>query len=106
MSSGYKLAVLGDRESILGYRTLGFHVREAENEADGRRELSDLAKEGYAVIYVTEQLACRIEDEIAKYKDSPLPAVILIPGKTGSLGIGMKGVHSAVERAVGADILA
>ena len=118
MSSGYKLAVLGDRESILGYRTLGFHVREAENEADGRRELrracrcgggrqlSDLAKEGYAVIYVTEQLACRIEDEIAKYKDSPLPAIILIPGKTGSLGIGMKGVHSAVERAVGADILA
>ncbi len=102
----YKLAVLGDRESILGYRTLGFDVRACENEEEGSDALHILAKEGYAVIYITEQLACRIEEDIAKYKDSPLPAIILIPGKTGSLGIGMKGVHAAVERAVGADILA
>ena len=33
------------------------------------------------------------------------PAIILIPGKEGSLGIGMANVTNAVERAVGADIL-
>ena len=38
-------------------------------------------------------------------KDELTPAVILIPGKDGSLGIGMANVKSAVERAVGADIL-
>lgn len=106
MANGYRLAVLGDRESVLGYRTLGFEVRFAEDAAEGAKALADLAKEGFAVIYITEQLACKIEEGIAKYKDSPLPAIILIPGKEGSLGIGMKGVHSAVERAVGADILA
>ena len=42
--------------------------------------------------------------EIARYKDAPLPAVILIPGKTGSLGIAGAALHDAVERAVGADI--
>ena len=38
-------------------------------------------------------------------KDQVTPAIILIPGKEGPLGIGMKNITSAVERAVGADIL-
>lgn len=105
MQEKYRLAVLGDFASVLGYRTLGFEVRAADNKEDGERELSSLVKEGFAVIYVTEQLAVHISEEIDKYKDMPLPAIILIPGRDGSLGIGMKNVHSAVERAVGADIL-
>ena len=40
-----------------------------------------------------------------RYKDALTPAIILIPGKDGSLGIGMANVKRAVERAVGADIL-
>ncbi|MBR5543162.1 MAG: V-type ATP synthase subunit F [Oscillospiraceae bacterium] len=100
-----KIAVLGDRESVLGYRTLGFVCRCASDAESAERELKALAKEDFAVIYITEQLACLIPDTIAGYKDCPLPAIILIPGKEGSLGIGMKGVHDAVERAVGADIL-
>ena len=43
--------------------------------------------------------------EVARYKDALTPAIILIPGKEGSLGIGMANVKTAVERAVGADIL-
>lgn len=105
MENKYRLAVLGDFASVLGYRTLGFEVRCADNREDGKKELSALAKEGFAVIYVTEQLAVKIEDAIDEYKDAPLPAIIPIPGRDGSLGIGMKKVHKAVERAVGADIL-
>ena len=33
------------------------------------------------------------------------PAIILIPGKKGSLGLGMQQVKTTVERAVGADII-
>lgn len=105
MENKYRLAVLGDFASVLGYRTLGFEVRCADTGEDGERELHALAKEGFAVIYVTEQLAVQIEDAIDEYKDAPLPAIILIPGRDGSLGIGMKKIHEAVERAVGADIL-
>jgi V/A-type H+-transporting ATPase subunit F len=43
--------------------------------------------------------------DIEKYTDAIKPAIILIPGTAGSLGIGMAGVHKTVERAVGADIL-
>ena len=105
MDNKYRLAVLGDFASVLGYRTLGFEDRCADNKEEGAAELSALAKEGFAVIYVTEQLAIEISDEIDKYKDMAIPAIILIPGRDGSLGIGMKNVSRSVERAVGADIL-
>ena len=45
------------------------------------------------------------EEERAKYKDMPLPAITVIPSAKGSLGYGMANIKSAVERAVGADIL-
>ena len=51
------------------------------------------------------QFAEQMQDEVKKYKDMVTPAIILIPGKSGSLGIGMKNITDSVERAVGADIL-
>ena len=44
-------------------------------------------------------------EEIEKYRSKPIPAVILIPGKSGSMGIGMANIKNSVEHAVGADIL-
>ena len=44
-------------------------------------------------------------DEVDEYADLRTPAIIPIPGKEGSLGIGMTSVKKSVERAVGSDIL-
>lgn len=101
----YKIAVLGDRDSVMGFKVLGLDVFPAENIDEARHTLHRLAKETYAVIYLTEQLAVSLEAEIARYKDNLTPAIILIPGKEGSLGIGMKSISKTVERAIGADIL-
>ena len=101
----YKIAVMGDRDSVLGFKALGLDVFPADDVDEARRILHTLAKENYAVIYLTEQYAERMEAEVARYKDALTPAIILIPGTEGSLGIGMANVKSAVERAVGADIL-
>ena len=99
------MAVLGDRDSVLGFRALGLEVFPCEDPTEARRTLHRLARNDYAVIYVTEQLAARIPQEIDRYKDGVSPAIILIPGKSGSLGLGSTALQSAVERAVGADIL-
>jgi V/A-type H+-transporting ATPase subunit F len=101
----YRIAVLGDRESVMGFKALGLDVYPAETVDEARGILHRLAKENCAVIYLTEQLGVQMEAEIARYKDQLTPAIILIPGKEGSLGIGMANVKRAVERAVGADIL-
>ncbi len=101
----YKIAVLGDRDSVLGFKALGLDVCPADTAEQAKTILHRLAKENYAIVYLTEQYAVQMEHEIARYQDELTPAVILIPGKEGSLGIGMARVRSAVERAVGADIL-
>ncbi|WP_251448620.1 V-type ATP synthase subunit F [Vermiculatibacterium agrestimuris] len=103
--SEYKIAALGDRDSVLGFRALGLEVFPAEDVEQAKATLRRLAKENYAIIYLTEGYAKDMGPEIARYKDALTPAVILIPGKEGSLGIGMENVKTAVERAVGADIL-
>ena len=100
----YKIAVMGDRDSVLGFRALGLNVEFCEDTDTARRTLHRLAGEEYAIIYITEQLAQHLTADIHRYKDAVMPAIILIPGKSGSLGLGEAGLRSAVERAVGADI--
>ena len=101
----YKIAVLGDRDSVLGFRALGLDVDPADDLQSARSTLHRLAGEGYAIVYLTEQLAAGMQEDVARYKDELTPAIILIPGKEGSLGMGMADIKTAVERAVGADIL-
>ena len=99
-----KIAVLGQRDSVLGFRALGLTTVFADNREAAVKELHRLAREEYSIIYVTEDLAQQMMEEIDKYNDDPSPAVILIPGKGGSLGVAQTRLQRAVERAVGADI--
>ena len=101
----HKIAVLGDRESVLGFMALGLSVFAVSSKEEAEKTLTKLAREDYAVIYITESVMQQIQDTVDQYKDSTIPAVIPIPGKEGSLGLGMLNVKLSVERAVGADIL-
>lgn len=101
----WKIAVLGDSESVLGFKALGLDVFPADTVDEAREILHRIARENYAVIYLTESYAAQMGPDVERYKDDLTPAVILIPGKSGSLGIGMDNVKKSVERAVGADIL-
>lgn len=103
--ASYRIAVLGDKDSVLGFRALGLSTYAVDSVEEARATLHRIAKEDFAVIYVTETLAVELEHDINRYKDELTPAIILIPGKEGSLGIGMSNIKKAVERAVGADIL-
>ena len=105
MAERYQIAVMGDWESVMGFRALGLDTYPIANPEEGRETLRELAKSGCAVIYITEQLARDLKDTIARYKDNLRPAIILIPGREGSLGIGMNCIRNDIERAVGADIL-
>ena len=102
-----KIAVIGGRETVMGFKALGLEACPVANVEEARETLRRLTKdsEDYAIIYVEENLAQELQHEIDKFKDVPKPAIILIPGKSGSLGIGMKNITDSVERAVGADIL-
>ena len=102
----YKIGIIGERDSVLAFMALGFSVHEAADAENAGKILHELVKSGeYATIFLVENYAVKLEEEIARYKDLPLPAITVIPGMTGSTGYGMANIRSAVERAVGADIL-
>ena len=101
----YQIAVIGDKDSVLGFKALGLAAFPVDSVDQARTTLPTIAKENYGIIYLTETLAASMDSDIARYKDSLTPAIILIPGKEGSQGIGMRNIKKAVERAVGADIL-
>ena len=99
------MAIIGDYDSTAPFCALGIEACSVTTSDEAALVLKRLAKEGFAVIYITEELARDISAEIDEYKDSPLPAIIMVPSSKGTLGLGMAGVKKSVERAVGADIL-
>lgn len=102
----YKIGIIGDRDTVLGFMALGFSVSDVSGAEEAAKTLHTLVRSNeYAVIFVTENYAEQIREDIDQYKDMPLPAIISIPGEGGSTGYGMNLIRSAVERAVGADIL-
>ena len=101
----YKVAVLGDRDSIYGFAALGLDTYPADDREEAAKVLKTLADGQYAVIYITEKLQSELENEISRYAQEYLPAIIPIPGIAGNTGKGMQNVKKSVERAVGSDII-
>ncbi|KRQ87331.1 V-type sodium ATPase subunit G [Caloramator mitchellensis] len=101
----YKIGVVGEKDAVIAFLSLGMTVKSVETPQEAQREIDLMAREGYGLIFVTETVAKEIDETIERYKNSFLPAVILIPGSQGSLGIGMQKIKDNVERAVGVDIL-
>ncbi|RLK64034.1 V-type ATP synthase subunit F [Atopobacter sp. AH10] len=101
----HKIAVVGDKDSILPFRLLGFSVYPVNTAKEARTKIDSLAKEETGIIYLTEALAKDIPDTIRRYDDQLVPAIILIPNHLGSLGIGLDRVQENVEKAVGQNIL-
>ncbi|MEF9918241.1 MAG: V-type ATP synthase subunit F [Eubacterium sp.] len=105
MSNEAKMAVIGDRDSIMIFQALGFYTVYADKGPIIEKEIHRLAKENYAVIYITEQAAVMVPEAIERYKTEPFPAIIPIPNRFGTNGLGMKGIKDNIEKAIGADIL-
>ena len=83
----YKIAVMGDYDSIYGFATLGLSICPVKDRDEAKTKLRQLAEGNYGIIYITEAVAAQI------------------PCVTGNTGAGVEGVKKTVEQAVGSDIL-
>ncbi|MGG7162118.1 V-type ATP synthase subunit F [Clostridium ihumii] len=101
----HKIGVVGDKDSVLAFKAIGIDVFPVVEIEEARKAIDKLAREKYAVIFVTEQLAQHLEETIERYTREMLPSIILIPSNQGSLNIGKKRISDNVEKAVGVNIL-
>jgi len=101
----YKIGVIGDRDSALGFKAVGLDVFPCATADEAKKILKEVAKDEFAIIFITEGLAKDMREAMDQYKDQKLPAIIPIPGMDGNYGVGFSNLKKSVERAIGADIL-
>ncbi|MDE7181543.1 MAG: V-type ATP synthase subunit F [Clostridia bacterium] len=99
-----KIAIIGDGDSIMVFRAAGVATFSAENEGKAREVLRKIAKD-YQIIFLTEELAKPLTEFLKRFDEEPYPVILSIPSKNGSTGHGTELLKSAMERALGVDIL-
>ncbi|OIO32922.1 MAG: V-type ATP synthase subunit F [Candidatus Yonathbacteria bacterium CG_4_10_14_3_um_filter_47_65] len=113
-NTAYKIAIIGPKEVIFGFKALGVVPFDAENGETALHVLQEIRKNAentekgsaYAVVIIVENIAEEIPaDEFEKVCRGALPAVIALPGLEGSRGIGIAKLKRLAERAVGSNIL-
>ena len=61
------LALIADEDTVLGFGALGMECRIAENREDALNALKELSKGSYAAIFVTDEVAAFLEEEMAEF---------------------------------------
>lgn len=104
MSVEGKLAMIGDGDSITVFKAAGVATFAAGDETQARDIIRRIAKD-YQVIFLIEEFAKPLKDFLKRFDEQPYPVVVSIPSKKGSTGYGTEQLKSAMERALGVDIL-
>ena len=101
----YKVAVIGDSDSIIGFRALGLTVLEALTPKAAEDHLRYAVDEDFAIVFITEPCFTANQDYIRSLRSRKLPAVIPIPPISGGTGLGLTQLRESVRKAIGMDIL-
>ncbi len=102
----YKIAMIGDESTVSGFRAAGVAGVPMYSSAEALETLRTMAAAGeYAIIFITEGLAAPILADISRIPTEAVPAIIVVPDQGGAKGIGFAKIRSAVEKALGLDLL-
>ena len=101
-----RLAVVGERATVVAFEGLGVSAFPVESVEDARATVSSLIRKNqHAVIFVTEDIGKDLTDVIAESGREYVPSVVLVPSSSGSEQIGLKKLSRVLKRALGTDIL-
>lgn len=114
MINEYKIAIVGPKDTVSGFKALGVEVFPAQSGFEVLEQLKHIKQQTtdmdsdnrYAVVCVIEDLMADVDQvEYAKVVAGPLPAVVLLPGPEGSKGVALKRLRKLAEQAVGSAII-
>ncbi len=98
-----ELGMIGDSESLLGFRLLGLRTRECKSREEAKAALSSLADCG--VIFLIDEVFAMLEEEILEAEKRGYPVFVPLPGKAKTESVGQAKIRRNIEKAVGADII-
>ena len=104
--SSDKIAVIGDRDTVTGFRLVGVSdCASPDSPSETRELLLDYFRDpNMGLIIITEPLAEQVEDTIVELSQSPVPVILLIPDRNGTIGAYESVLKELIRRAVGIEI--
>ena len=104
-----KIAVVGDKGSVLGFKSVGFEVFMTTTQQETREVMQALCKADYGIIFITEQAYLQVPEIIDEYKERPTPARELSAQTSSSMKISVfvfrpAGLPAEIDLKVGENI--
>jgi len=99
-----KMAAVGPGKDVLPFLSIGAAIVSTEDLNEARDAVRRFAGEGYAIIFVSDDLLTGMEDILSEYAARALPAVSAIPGRRGKSHFMMERLGNAVRKAIGIEI--
>ncbi|TFF92266.1 V-type ATP synthase subunit F [Candidatus Thorarchaeota archaeon] len=104
--SGEKIAVIGDRDTVTGFRLVGVSECATPTSPEDTREalMKYFRNPRVGLIVITEPLANSVENTIVELSQAPVPVILLIPDRDGSTGTYETVLRELIQRAVGIEV--
>ncbi len=99
-----KIAAFGQKDIMLIFKAIGVEVFSVDENSELKIQLEKLIKEGYAIIFVTEDIALEAPEVIKKYMNKTLPSIVIIPGPGENKNLAVDLLRQAVVKAMGVDL--
>ena len=99
------VAFIGDHETALTFRAVAVRCAVPEAPDQALELLNREVAQGAEIIFITEEYASALQEEILKLMNRREVAILAVPAMSGPTGYGMELVRRMSIRALGADVL-
>ncbi len=101
-----KIAIIGDTDTVVGFRLAGILNSEIPSDALATRQalLNFSSDSNISIVIITEPLAEEIRETIEELSERPYPVIVEIPDKSGRLEGKESSVRRLVKRAIGVEL--
>jgi len=101
-----KIVIIGEKEDILPYQSIGVEIEPVKTIADTVSALRKTVQNSQvAIILITENMAEQCLDTITLLRNKTDKAITIIPTEQGNRRTSMIELNKEISRAVGMDIL-
>ena len=101
-----KIVIIGEKEDILPYQSIGVEIEPVKTTADTVSALRKTVQNSQvAIILITENMAEQCLDTITLLRNKTDKAITIIPTEQGNRRTSMIELNKEIGRAVGMDIL-
>lgn len=97
-----KMAIIGNGDNVIAFKAGGVDAFTVENAEKACETLRTLAKD-YAVIFITDSFCRELSAYLKRFNETPYPIIVPVPDGDGDYGTEL--LRSAMESALGVDIL-